>query len=259
LGGVSASLAQAYPPERVQVPLLAVFPYEACYTFRNCTKFLAITVQIPYELVPNNPRVLGAIPNFAMITATDGESTTLGIELNPVFTQIRVVRNGDEALADGSAVVTHADATLVSQENPARVGEVLVLYAFGLGRTDEAAKTGAASPLRAQSISLPLVFDFRPNATPSAMLLDDTLTDRPRPGSSVQAVSLFAGLSPGSVGLYQVNFRVPAPPSALPPCGGSVRSNLTVNLIGTSASPSSFDGAGICVDLQSDTQGPFKR
>ena len=56
-----------------------------------------------------------------------------------------------------------------------------------------------------------------------------------------------AFLTPGYVGLYQVNFVVPEPPAGYQNrCGlGALRSNLTVS-IGVLYS---YDGAGICVEV----------
>jgi uncharacterized protein (TIGR03437 family) len=42
--------------------------------------------------------------------------------------------------------VTHANGTIVDGFHPARPGEELVMYAFGLGRTTPELKTGEAAP-----------------------------------------------------------------------------------------------------------------
>ena len=93
-----------------------------------------------------------------------------------------------------------------------------------------------------------LDFAFRANALPT----------QPKPlasdSSASTPASVFAGLSPGSIGLYQVNFVVPPVPAGLPPCDNpntyySVQSNLTVSIGGVT----SFDGAGICVDTGAGT------
>lgn len=70
-----------------------------------------------------------------------------------------------------------------------------------------------------------------------------------------------AGLIEGIAGVYAVKFRVPATvPDGTPRCGSGgggldpgVRSNLMVNIGYTvlSARPDRYDGAGICVAVQS--------
>ena len=87
-----------------------------------------------------------------------------------------------------------------------------------------------------------LNFNYRPNA----------LGTKPMPGSPPP---VFAGATPGYVGLYQVNFIVPDVPAGTPPCAAPsrvigrniVESNLTVTVGGNF----SFDAARICVDIHS--------
>jgi hypothetical protein len=65
----------------------------------------------------------------------------------------------------------------------------------------------------------------------------------------------FVGMTPGAVGLYQVNFVVPPPPPGLAACDTlSLSSNLTVTIVAyaykpilTFSSVATFDGAGICI------------
>jgi uncharacterized protein (TIGR03437 family) len=136
--------------------------------------------------------------------------------------------------------VTHADGSPVTASSPAKVGEQVVLYAFGLGQTQPRVKTGEATPNPPPQFpanTFGLIFNFAPNAAPSV----------PNPRGTVTP-PVYAGLVVGFAGLYQINFIVPPAPSTAPyaACSGSVRSNLTVTLLG----PFSSDGAGICVQPQ---------
>ncbi len=94
----------------------------------------------------------------------------------------------------GETILVHAaDWTLVTADSPAVPGEYVILYLTGLGEVTPAAQTGAPGgdnatwgPLNYCSYSV-------------------TVTVEGKPGTVV-----FAGLAPGFVGLYQVNWQVPA-------------------------------------------------
>ena len=136
--------------------------------------------------------------------------------------------------------VTHADGALVSTNAPAKPGEEVVMWAVGLGLTTPVVPTGwaAAQPAPVTQETFQLNFDYRSNAPPYRPVCAT-------PAACLEAEPVFAGLSPGYAGLYQVNFIVPPPPAGTPPCDGStITSNLTVSLLGSD----SFDGARICVD-----------
>lgn len=92
-------------------------------------------------------------------------------------------------VANNLAVITSADGALISPARPLRLGEVGVIYANSLGATNPAAVDGQASA------SDPLARTVRP----VEVVVNGT----------TQQVS-FAGLTPGSVGLYQVNFLLGA-------------------------------------------------
>jgi uncharacterized protein (TIGR03437 family) len=78
---------------------------------------------------------------------------------------------------------------VVSEASPAKPGEYIILYLNGLGTPDQSVATGAAAPLS------PLI---HPSAAPTLTLNGVTV---PVP---------FAGLTPGSVGLYQIDLQIPA-------------------------------------------------
>ena len=158
--------------------------------------------------------------------------------------------------------MTHADGTPVSAESPAKAGETVIIYAFGLGHVTPAVKTGEATPIPAPVLyfdspffgrTVDLQYDFRVNASPSRPYLNPIATGPVRVRNP-----RFAGLTPGEVGLYQINVTLP---DAFPPverCTSPadkgtlssiffpVVSNLTIDLGGIS----SFDGAAICVQPQ---------
>jgi len=76
---------------------------------------------------------------------------------------------------------------------PARPGDVLIIYASGAGPVNPAATTGAAS-----------------GADPLSTVSDPPRVAFGRGIAGPFAVPLFVGLTPGFVGLYQINVQVPA-------------------------------------------------
>jgi len=93
-------------------------------------------------------------------------------------------------LPDGvNGAFLHADDSLVTTAKPASPGEVVLLYLTGLGSVTPAGTTGALASSSTLSVS---------NIVP-------TLTV----GGASAEIS-FHGLAPALVGLYQINFTVPA-------------------------------------------------
>jgi uncharacterized protein (TIGR03437 family) len=77
----------------------------------------------------------------------------------------------------------------VNQATPARRNHVVELFVNGLGKVSNQPATGEPSPTGAVATTA---------ATPSVTI------------GTVPAQVLFSGMTPGSVGLYQVNVVVPA-------------------------------------------------
>jgi uncharacterized protein (TIGR03437 family) len=95
-------------------------------------------------------------------------------------------------LGTGTAVLTRANNQLVTATTPLRPGEVMQLYLNSAGPVEPALTAGTVSgdgrglgPLRRMTNPV-----------------DVTINGR-------RGEVLFAGMSPGSVGLYQINFRAP--------------------------------------------------
>ena len=234
-----------------QAPILAVQTFYGCSvpnpqlnTARGeCVPLGAVTVQIPFEARACYYSCA------ALISHQDGE-VDLAVASFVFDDQLHVLTSCDTVApsyteAPGSAtglpcasIVTHADGSLVSAKDPANGGEEIVAWAVGLGQTNPPLQTGklvtAAVPTQT---TFGLDFNYRPNA----------LASKPLPDAQAP---VFAGATPGYVGLYQINFVVPPPPAGTPPCvepsqsgQNVVYSNLTVSVGGQS----SFDGARICV------------
>lgn len=155
-----------------------------------------INAQLPFNIEGNSQIVL---------------RTPGGVSNNLNFT---ILPNAPSVFhtAEAATVVRSVNGAVVSDANPAVGGDELVIYATGLGRTSPAVDTGAAAP------SNPLAeAQTRPNVTLSGMPLQVD----------------YAGLTPGGVGVYQINVRVPGGIAA----GGSVpltiqqgSASTTVNL-----------------------------
>lgn len=88
-----------------------------------------------------------------------------------------------------------ADPSIVSTGRPARPGEIIELYATGLGATQTVVAPGALAPLEVN----------RTTVTPTITIGGTTLS---------AADILYSGLAPGNIsGLYQINVRI-APSAA---------------------------------------------
>jgi uncharacterized protein (TIGR03437 family) len=93
--------------------------------------------------------------------------------------------------AAGYAIAAHLDSSSITAGSPAQAGEIVVVYACGLGRTQPNPAPGAI-PQSAAAIQR--LSDLK-------VYLGGTAIDSTR--------ILYAGLSPGSAGLYQINLVLP--------------------------------------------------
>jgi uncharacterized protein (TIGR03437 family) len=183
LDGISVTVGGA------PAPLLAV---------ANGGGYQQINFEVPQEAVQNPDGT------WTVTASQDGTQLTA---------QIASLQSPGDFFWVGSnlAAFQHAaDYSLVTEQNPAHPGEVLVGYLTGLSGTDPIVPTGEASPFS------PLAVVPQPNALTAvnqfALLLNGAVIANPCPvgGSPCQASSLlWLGLTPGSVGVYQLNFVVP--------------------------------------------------
>jgi uncharacterized protein (TIGR03437 family) len=252
LAGVYAEFDQLNDVKtlKLQVPMLDVHPFytsPAPNPTEAGTAMVGVTIQIPFEAA------LGAVVATLGVSETGSGGLLPGrgqIDVIPLSDQVHILTGCESFISRPGAtgllcpsIVTHADGSAVSVTSPAKAGEELVAYAVGLGQTNPASVTGQLVAKSAPTqTTFTLDYNFHPNALPSM-----PLPTGPQP--------IFAGTTPGYVGLYQVNFVVPPVPAGTPPCVGTtslqppynvVLSNLTVSVGGQF----SFDGARICVATQ---------
>jgi uncharacterized protein (TIGR03437 family) len=157
-------------------------------------------VAIPLLLVSSS-QINAQLPfnidgNSQMVLRTPG-GVSDNMNFNILLTAPSVFRASAPA-ADSASVYRAANNALVSDSNPVQAGDALIIYATGLGRTSPAVETGAAAP------SNPLA---------AAMVQPDVALD------GVPLAVDYAGLTPGGVGVYQINVRVPGninPGSSVP-------------------------------------------
>jgi uncharacterized protein (TIGR03437 family) len=217
LAGFSASLSTQFELTAHSLPILSVYQMSICGPkpqTPDCVLTL-LTVQIPSDVYlppfpfgPFRPTTVGVLDhgvevvNFTVSTQpvtvhilTRCDSI-VGFPLNSIFCPPLITR------PDGSLV-----GFFTGEPTPVSVqpGETLVIYATGLGVTQPAVPEGTASP------------------TPAAVSVRHfTIVFNYNCGTIVTVTPNFVGLTPGQVGLYQVNFVAPQPAA----CTTTLQNNM---------------------------------
>lgn len=150
------------------------------------TDLEGLFVQVPWELPPTTARLTLSTENSLF------EHVTGPITIVPYGPATAVHRPAPNGLSEPAIVNTEFTARITAR-NPARAGDVIHLFATGLGPVTTPVRTGELSP-----------------ADPPARLLTPIHCGL---GSSEivtqPADVLFAGLAPALVGLYQISIRLP--------------------------------------------------
>ena len=141
-------------------------------------------IQIPFEAVGASATVSVSVGGQASTAAT----VPLALVAPGIFT----------ATADGkgAGAITHANGSAVTAQNPAQPGEVVVLYATGLGQVTPAVATGALPAVASNTVA-PVTASI----------------------GGISVTPAFAGLAGCCVGLNQINVEVPlgvSPGNAVP-------------------------------------------
>jgi uncharacterized protein (TIGR03437 family) len=134
---------------------------------------LQANFQIPFETKPGTATVVVTVNRVASIPAT---------------VNITTVAPGIFIAGTNQAVVLNPDNSLADSTHPAKVGSVVVMYVTGLGPLDHPIATGV--PASSNPVS-------------NAKVVPTVTVGR------ANAVVQFAGMSPGFVGLGQINLVIP--------------------------------------------------
>jgi uncharacterized protein (TIGR03437 family) len=150
--------------------------------------------------------IVGGV-SASLLYVSPGQVNFLMPNLLPGATTVVVVRDSSASppssinlldaapalfVIDAIPAAEHVDGSLVSTSSPANPGEVIVVFCTGLGQTKPAQINGMI-PTVAASILL---------RSQLQVLLDGVAV----PDANI----LYAGITPGFPGLYQINVRLPA-------------------------------------------------
>ena len=140
-----------------------------------------INFQVPYEIVPGSSTLV--------ITSNGVTGSPKGVSIVSTAPEVFVYGNN-------WAVIQNEDYSLNSLSNPAKAGSYVTLYGTGAGAVSPGVLTGDAAP----------------NSPLSKITADVSASI-----NGVSATVVFAGLTPGNVGLFQVNLQIPSLPSGTYP------------------------------------------
>jgi uncharacterized protein (TIGR03437 family) len=161
------------------------------------TTLSGVSVRINGTAIPlkyaSNYRIDGQVP-FGIPTSgqvsmqiqyNDLTSSTVSLTAQPTFPGIYTT----DQLGTGPAKAVNQNGTLNSKGTPATRGEVIIIYASGLGAVNPATAAGNMGPSNPLSVV---------SQTVAASI------------GGVPATVVFAGLAPGQNGVYQLNILIPS-------------------------------------------------
>jgi uncharacterized protein (TIGR03437 family) len=190
-------------------PVLA--PYSICSVYGtelylDGTAWASGRTEVPTSLDGVTIKI-GTTPAGVVYVSANQINFLIPNTLTPGSYSMRVMRDSlsstavpivIQETAPGIFTATHADGSSVTANAPARPGEIIIVYATGFGRTQPDPADRALAVKAAPIIHL----------TDLQVLLDGTAID--------PSFVLYAGLTPGNAGLYQVNLRLPDTVAANP-------------------------------------------
>jgi uncharacterized protein (TIGR03437 family) len=193
--------------------IVSIFGSGLAWSSHGVTAADIVNNTLPVEL--NSTRIYVMDSPAPLLYVSDGQVNFL-VPANQLSgdVKIRVVREGvtgpevtvtlvDAApalfqTAAGYAIAAHLDNSVIAPGSPAQAGEIIVVYACGLGRTQP---------------------NPAPGSIPKGAAVIQKLSDLKvyLGGAAINPASiLYAGLTPGSAGLYQINLILPDNPGTDP-------------------------------------------
>ena len=133
-------------------------------------------------VVPSNLKAGAATVQLARDGLSGPEVGVTLVDSSPGFFQLDAV----------TVVAAFPDGSVVTKEKPAQGGQVIVLYAGGMGQTNPKTDYGVVPAIPAMILRMAEL----------EVTLDGIPVDRP--------LIFYAGITPGFAGLYQVNLILPA-------------------------------------------------
>jgi uncharacterized protein (TIGR03437 family) len=194
-GITSADVNGGMLPQSVQGVAVFVGGFEAGIFYVSPTQ---INFLIPYELIPGTTKIYVA---------------RNGVRGPDAVVQLNQSSPGFFEWSGNLAVAEHADGSVISADSPASAGETIVLYAAGLGYTTPATESGRIVQQATWITSL--------------ANLQVLLNGNPCPAQNI----LYAGLTPQTSGLYQINLRLPDSLSPNPVIQIALGSDISPNTV----------------------------
>lgn len=159
---------------QVQAPIYYVSPTQ-------------ISVIVPYDTVPGSVAEIQVINNGAnsnVVTQFTGMTSAGVFTNNPVG-------------GIGYAAAERPDGSVISEANPALIGETEAVYLAGMGAVSPSVGDGTAAPGVTAGSTL-----ANTTTTPAIYIYDTA-------GNVGTPTITFSGLAPGFAGLYQIDFTIP--------------------------------------------------
>jgi uncharacterized protein (TIGR03437 family) len=159
-----------------------------------------LAFQMPFETAVGNALVQvkrddGSVSNPALVPVASKAPKLLPIGVGNYGAIVNATQSGTGACG-GLLCFPLPEGVFPGQSHPAHVGDVLTIYAIGMGQTSPAVATGGLAP------SAPPLAQI-----PDAVTVAFDIGVPPIP--PVNATPTFVGMTPGSAGLYQINVQVP--------------------------------------------------